>query len=254
LIQIKALLLVTQSTTLFYERGDWHMNASDIMVSKVITVGPDTNVRDVARILLDNRISAVPVVSDDGKLVGIISEGDLMRRTEAGTERHRAWWLAMLSSNEGLAAEFVRAHARRVADLMTQKVITANPETSVGDIASLMEKNCIKRVPIVKDGRIVGIVSRANLLQALASAPKKIGAQPKVDDAALREKIQAQLKTKPWSRPSQFNVIVHDGTVELWGIVDSAIEKKAAHILAEEVPGVRSVNDNLVIMPIVAGY
>jgi CBS domain-containing protein len=230
------------------------MNASDIMVSKVVTVGPEANVRDVARILLDNRISAAPVIADDGKLIGIVSEGDLMRRTETGTERHRAWWLAMLSSNEALAAEFVRAHAHRVADLMTHRVITAGPETSVGDIASLMEKNGIKRVPIVKDGKVVGIVSRANLLQALASAPKEIGAPPKVDDAVVREKVQTQLKSMPWSRSSQFNVIVHDGTIELWGIVDSAIEKKAARVAAEEIPGVRSVNDNLVIMPIVSAY
>jgi CBS domain-containing protein len=230
------------------------MNASDIMVSKVITVGPDAGVRDVARLLLDNRISAVPVISEDRKLLGIISEGDLMRRVEAGTERHRSWWLAMLSSNEGLAAEFVRSHARKVADLMTHKVITANPETPVGDIASLMERNGIKRVPIVKNGKVVGIVSRANLVQALASAPKEIGAQPKVDDAVVRERVQTHLSTKAWTKPSLLNVIVHDGTVELWGIVDSPTEKKAVRIAAEEVPGVRAVNDNLVVMPIVSGY
>lgn len=227
------------------------MNASDIMVSKVITVGPDANVRDVARILLDNRISAVPVIDEDDNLVGILSEGDLMRRTEAGTERHRAWWLAMLSSNEALASEYVRAHAHKVADLMTRQVITASPETSAGDIASLMEKNGIKRVPIVTDDKVVGIVSRANLLQALASAPKEIGASAKLDDTVIRKKVQAQLKSKPWTKPSQFNVIVHDGTVELWGVVDSAIEKEAARIAAEEVPGVRAVNDNLAVMPII---
>jgi CBS domain-containing protein len=232
------------------------MNASDIMVSKVITVGPDANVRDVARILLDNRISAVPVVDEDGNLVGILSEGDLMRRRETGTERHRTWWLAMLSSNEVLAGEYIRAHAHKVADLMTRQVITAGPETAAGDIASLMEKNGIKRVPIVKDGKIIGIVSRSNLLQALASAPKEdiISASVKINDATIREKVQAQLKSKPWMTRSQFNVIVHEGTVDLWGVVDSEVEKEAARVVVEEVPGVRSINDNLVIMPVIGAY
>ncbi len=230
------------------------MIASDIMVPKVITVTSDACVRDVAKLLLDNCISAVPVVSEDGKLAGIVSEGDLMRRAETGTERHRSWWLAMLSSNEALAAEFIRSHAHKVSDLMTRKVITAEPETPVGDIASLMEKNGIKRVPIVEDGKIVGIVSRANLVQALASAPKEIGAQTKLDDAAVRANVQTQLAAQPWTKPSLLNVIVHDGTVELWGIVDTSTEKKAARIAAEAVPGVRAVNDNVLIMPMVSSY
>ena len=158
----------------------------------------------------------------------------------------------MLSTNEELAAEFVRARAQKVADLMTHKVIIANPETSIGDIASLIEKNGIKRVPIVKNGKIVGIVSHANLVQALASAPKEVGARPKVDDAAIRDKVRKQPTAKPWAKPFQLNVIVHDGTVELWGVVDSTIEKRAARIAVEEVPGVGAVSDNLVVMPIIS--
>ncbi len=230
------------------------MNASDIMVSKVISIGPDATVRDAAKLLVDHRISALPVVGEDGKLLGIISEGDLMRRSEVGTEKRRSWWLELLSSNEGLAAEFIRSHARKVSDLMTRKVVVANPSTSLADIATLMEKNDVKRIPIVKDGKIVGIVSRANLVQALASAPNGIGAQPRVDDAVVRERVQAQLTAQAWTRPSRLNVIVHDGMVELWGIVDSQIEKRAARVAAEEVPGVVAIKDNLLVMPVVAGY
>ena len=217
------------------------MKASDIMVAKVVTIGPNASVRDVANLLLNEHISAVPVVSEDGNLLGIVSEGDLMRRAEVGMERHRSWWLKMLSSDEALAAEFVKANARKVADVMTRNVITANPETQVCDIASLMEKSSVRRVPIVKDGKVVGIVSRANLLQALASAPSEAGAQEKVDDSALREKVEARLSAQAWTKPWQLNVIVHDGIVDLWGVVHSQIEKTAARVAAERVPGVRAV-------------
>jgi CBS domain-containing protein len=223
------------------------MKASDIMVAKVVTIGPNASVRDVANLLLNEHISAVPVVSEDGNLLGIVSEGDLMRRAEVGTERHRSWWLEMLSSDEALAAEFVKANARKTADVMTRDVITANPETQVCDIASLMEKSSVRRVPIVKDGKVVGIVSRANLLQALASAPLEADAQQKVDDSALREKVEARLSAQAWTKPWQLNVIVHDGIVDLWGVVHSQIEKTAARVAAERVPGVRAVNDNLVV-------
>jgi CBS domain-containing protein len=223
------------------------MKASDIMVAKVVTIGPNASVRDVANLLLNEHISAVPVLSEDGTLLGIVSEGDLMRRAEVGTERHRSWWLEMLSSDEALAVEFVKANARKVGDVMTRDVITANPETQVCDIASLMEKSSVKRVPIVKDGKVVGIVSRANLLQALASAPLEAGAQQKVDDSALREKVEARLSAQAWTKPWQLNVIVHDGIVDLWGVVHSQIEKTAARVAAERVPGVRAVNDNLVV-------
>jgi CBS-domain-containing membrane protein len=223
------------------------MKASDIMISNVVTVGPNASVRDVANLLLNDHISAVPVVSEDGNLLGIVSEGDLMRRVEVGTERHRPWWLEMLSSNEALAAEFVRSHAHKVTDVMTRDVVTAKPDTSAGDIAALLEKKRIKRVPIVKDGKIVGIVSRANLIQALASAPQEAGAQRKADDAAVREKVEAQLNAQAWTKPWELNVIVHDGTVDLWGLVHSDIEKRAARVAAEAVPGVRAVNDNLVV-------
>ena len=229
------------------------MKASDIMVSKVVTVSPNASVGDAANLLLANRISALPVVGENGQLLGIVSEGDLMRRAEAGTERHHSWWLKMLISNESLAAEFVKSHARKVADVMTRNVVTAKPETPVADIASLLEKNRIKRVPIVQDGKIVGIVSRSNLLQALASAPQDASAKRKTEDAAIREKVEAQLSTQAWTKPWLLNVIVHDGTVELWGVVDSQTEKKAARVAAEVIPGVRAVNDNLVVWPVVSG-
>jgi len=225
------------------------MKASDVMVSNVITVGPDASIQDVADLLLRNRISAVPVVGADGEILGIVSEGDLLNRPESETEHRRSWWLEALTSKETLAADYVKSHSRKVSDVMRRDVITAAPETPVAEVAALLEKHCIKRVPIVKDGRIVGIVSRANLLQGLASLKDKIP-QARSDDSTIRDKVMAKLDNARWTRPALLSVTVQDGTVDLWGIVNSESEKKAVHVLAEVTPGVRAVHDNLMIRPV----
>ena len=150
------------------------MKARDVMVSPVISVKPSCTVKEVAQTLLERRISAVPVVDDTGKLVGIVSEGDLMHRAEIGTQRRHSWWLRVLTGDDALAAEYTKAHARTVADVMTREVITASPDTPLHEIAALLERRSIKRVPIVRDGALLGIVSRANLLQALASSHIRI--------------------------------------------------------------------------------
>jgi CBS domain-containing protein len=228
------------------------MKAADVMVTNVITVGPEACVHDVAHLLLTNWISAMPVVDADGKILGIVSEGDLMRRAEAGTGRRRSWWLAILTGRETLVAEYVKEYSRKVTDVMTRNVVTVTPETPLHDIATQLEKNGIKRVPVVKNGKLVGIVSRANLLQALASLRKQIeGGAP--NDPMTRESVVARLKAEPWARTSLINVIVQDGTVELWGVVDSQTEKKAVCVAAEVTPGVRAVNDNLIIRPAESG-
>ena len=229
------------------------MKAAEVMVTKVVTVGPRTGVRDAARILLTNRISAAPVVGEHGELLGIVSEGDLMRRSETDTEYRRSWWLALLASNETLAAEFAKSHSRTVADVMTRDVVTAKPDTSLREIAALLETNLIKRVPIIKAGKIVGIVSRANLLQAFASLASKIDATGRApDDRIIREAILGRLRAQTWSGPWPLNVIVHEGTVELWGMVQSAAEKSAIRAVAEEAEGVSAVNNNLIVRPFLA--
>ena len=225
------------------------MKAADVMVSNVITVGPDASIPDVAKKLLVNRISAMPVVDGNGKLLGIVSEGDLMRRVESGTEHHRSWWLEYVMSNDTLAHEFVQSHATKVSDVMSRDVITASPDASVGDIASLLEKNGIKRVPIVKDDKVVGIVSRANLLQALAAIKDTVTIAANVDDSTLRDRVSAEIDAQPWASPALVNVIVRDGTVELWGLADSAQQKQAMRVAAESVAGVKAVSDNLIIRP-----
>jgi CBS domain-containing protein len=223
------------------------MKARDAMVSPVVTVKPSATVKEVAKLLLEQRISAVPVVDDQGKVVGIVSEGDLLHRSEAGTEPRRSWWLAGLTGEETLAAEYVKAHARKVADVMTSKVITAAPDAPLHELASLMETNAIKRVPIVDNGRLVGIVSRANLLQAVASTRPQL--EIPLADASIREELLALLQREAWGRPWLLNVIVKDGVVDLWGVARSDAERKAIRIAAEGIQGVRAVRDNLAIRP-----
>jgi len=229
------------------------MNAADVMVSNVITVGPDAPIQEVANILLTNRISGVPVLGKKGELLGIISEGDLIRRAETGTERRHSWWLAMLTGTTALAADYVRTHAHKASDIMTRNVITASLDTPLHDIAALLERNSIKRVPIVKNGKVIGIVSRANLVQALASRAAGGEAQRAVDDLTIREELVARLDAESWTRFSPLNVIVHDATVELWGVVDSETIKQAVRVVAEVTPGVRAVNDHLVVQPVIFG-
>jgi CBS domain-containing protein len=224
------------------------MKARDVMVSPVITVKPSSLVKEVATTLLEQRISAVPVVDDQGKLVGIISEGDLMHRSEAGTERRRSWWLLGWTGDATLGAEYVKAHARKVADVMTRDVITATPETPLHEIAALLERNSIKRVPIVKDGQLVGIVSRANLIQAVASTRKDL--EIPLSDATIRDKLLAHLTDQVWAHSLLLNVTVSGGVVDLWGITNSDAERKAIRVAAESTPGVCAVNDNLITRPL----
>jgi CBS domain-containing protein len=182
------------------------MKARDVMVARSLQVKPYSSIREVAQIFVDRRISAVPVVDDQGKLVGIVSEGDLMHRSEAGTERRRSWWLRALASDETLASEYVKAHARKVMNVMTQHVITAAPDAPLHQIATLLEKNSIKRVPIVKDGQVVGIVSLANLVRAVASARKELEIPPL--NATIRERLPAHFTGQEWAHTALLNVTV----------------------------------------------
>jgi CBS domain-containing protein len=225
------------------------MKARDIMVSKVITARPDQSVQEIAAALLQHRISGMPVVDAAGALVGIVSEGDLMRRAEAGTEHRRSWWLRMLMGRHGLAAEYIREHSRRIEDVMTRDVVTTGPDTSIADIADLLERHGIKRVPIMQEDKLVGIVSRANLLQALAGMRVQAPVESAATDAALRDAVMKRLNAEPWTKMSMVSVTVHDGTVELSGFVDSPVEKKALVVAVQTTPGVGAVKDNVVVQP-----
>jgi CBS domain-containing protein len=229
------------------------MKAADVMVSNVITVGINASIGEVAAVLLNNHISGAPVVNEKGELVGIVSEGDLIRRPEIGTAKRHSWWLELISNKWASATEYIKSHSRKIADVMTRDVITAKPDTPLGDIASMLERNRIKRVPIVEGGKLVGLVSRANILQALASATKKLSSLTTATDSELRKKVQSRLAAEPW-RPTMLTVTVQDGTVDLWGLVHSVEEKKAAQLATETTPGVRAVVNNIIVQRVGYGW
>ena len=228
------------------------MKAADVMVNDVITLRPDDTVQKAAKVLLDHRISGAPVIDAEGRLVGMLSEGDLMRRSEIGTERRQSWWLKLLSLPEIEARDFVKAHAVKVADVMTRQMVTATESHTLGEIASLLEKHGIKRVPIVRDKRVIGIVSRANLLQAFARASAEPDRETTGDDQATRERIVEQIRALPWGMPWLLTVTVQDGVAELWGPVHSEEQRQALRVAAECVPGVKAVKENLYRLPAVA--
>ena len=167
------------------------MQARDVMTTQVITVAPDTDVREIAKRLLESGISAVPVVERDGRIIGIVSEGDLMRRSESDTERRSSWWLSLLLLPEQKAIDYVKTHGHRAADVMTRRVITANDDASLEEVAEILEKHRIKRVPVVRDDKLVGIVSRANLLHGLVA--RQTGAKPSTDDWKIKAAVEKNL-------------------------------------------------------------
>jgi CBS domain-containing protein len=221
------------------------MRALDIMTRDVITVDENASVTEVARLLAKHGISAVPVVVSAYRVIGMVSEGDLLHRAETGTERRRAWWLDMLASTDQLARDYIKSHAETVRDVMTRDVISVIDTTPVADIAVLLETNGIKRVPVLRDGKLVGIVSRANLVQALAMTVTEPPSGSTGDDLAVRERLLAELKTQRWAEVAPANVIVKDGVVHLWNSYASDSEKQALLVAAQSVPGVRHVEDHM---------
>src|SRR5215213_8954581 len=169
------------------------MIASDVMTREVVSVGPDTDVADIVSLMLAHRISAVPVVRDD-LVIGIVSEGDLLRREEIGTEPRRSRWIELFASSDTLAADYVRSHARKAAEIMTRDVITVTADTPIAEVANLLETRGIKRVPVVQAGKLVGIVSRANLLQALASRLQPVATSLRADDRRIHDALHTEIK------------------------------------------------------------
>ncbi|HUI20184.1 MAG TPA: CBS domain-containing protein [Methylocella sp.] len=220
------------------------MNASDVMVRDVVTVRPEDEVSDAVRLLVDHDISALPVVDDGGHVLGVLSEADLLHREEDGTVKPRPWWVEAITPAHVLALDYAKSHGRRVAEVMSNRVISASEDTPLSELASILEKNRIKRVPILKDGKLVGIVSRANLIQALASSPT-VAAQGLIADRCIRAAILARLAEQSWTDFGERNVVVSDGIVHLWGLVGSPEEHKALLALVQDVPGVRQISDEM---------
>jgi CBS-domain-containing membrane protein len=229
------------------------MKAAEIMATNVIAAAPGASVYEVMAIMVTHRISGMPVVKPDAELVGIVSEGDLMRRFEAGTRHRHSLWFRVLWGPDEEAAESIKENARRIEDVMTREVVTAAPDTDLADIADLLEGRRIKRVPIVQDRKVVGIVTRLDLVRAALMRIRECAAPPPANDEELRQRIVERLKSEAWAATELINLNVRDGEVEIWGMVDSPVEKKALRIAVESVPGVRAVEDHTAVRPAAMG-
>ena len=225
------------------------MQAKDVMTAGVISINVKETIFDAAELLLGAGISGVPVVDDKNAVVGIVSEADLIRRAETGTAVRKNWLARLLASHISAADDFVAAHTRRVADVMTKEVVTARPDAPLRELVDLMERHGIKRIPIVDGGALVGVVSRADMLRALLSREPD-SPLPQPGDAALRQAVVHTLEKRPWTSRWPVHVHVNGGVVDLWGFVDDAEARKAYDVAAENVPGVRRVNNHLRPMPL----
>jgi CBS domain-containing protein len=225
----------------------------DVMTTDVISVDPDTTVQALAILLAERGISGAPVVDSSGRLIGIISEGDLLHRAEIGTARHhrerrRSWWLDHFASD--LAREYVKSHGRTVKDIMTRDVVTVTEDTDLGEVAALLEAKRIKRVPVMHAGKIVGIISRANLVRALGSTKGAPPREGEGDDRTIRARLLAELGREEWAKIWPEDIIVRDGVVHFWLSSDEPEEKKQAlRVAAENIPGVRGVEEHVLTVP-----
>jgi CBS domain-containing protein len=219
------------------------MRAHQIMAKPVITVTPDTTIVEAANIMLQRHVSGLPVVDGSGKLVGVVSEGDFIRRSEIGTQRKRGRWLRFILGPGQSASDFVQEHGRRVSEVMTKEPLTITEDAALPEIVDLMEKNNVKRLPVIRDDKVVGIVSRANLLQAVASLAREVP-DPTADDDHIRERIISAMEKNDWC-PFGLSVIVRDGIVHLSGVITEERARQAAVVAAENVEGVKKVHDHL---------
>jgi CBS domain-containing protein len=229
------------------------MKAVDVMTRRVISVRPEASVKDAVVLMLKNAVSGVFVIDAQKQLAGIVTEGDLLRRAEIGTERRRLRWIEFLVGSGAVAEDYTRSHARKVRDIMAREVVTVGEDANLADTVRLMEQKRIKRVPVLRGTEVIGVVSRANLLQALAMAGIEQSASSE-SDPVLRERILARLDNESWAPKGFINPIVRNGVVELWGTILDERERAALRIAAENTPGVKAVHDRLVWVEPYSGF
>ena len=220
------------------------MHIAEIMTQPVITVTPQTPVAKAAQLMLEHRISGLPVIDAYGEILGIVTEGDLLRRVETGTERCHHW-LEFLITPERFAADFERARGSLVGEVMSEDVVAAAPENPLESVVRLMERRRIRRLPVVAAGRVVGIVSRADVVRALVHRLAEPANTSATDDE-IRDALQAELANQPWEPRPDTAVRVANGTVELFGTIEDKDERTALRVLAENIPGVKAVRDHRV--------
>lgn len=224
------------------------MQAQDAMTKDVVTVSPEATVGEIAGLLVAHRISAVPVVSDDRRVIGIVSQTDLGHRSETGTEKKRKWWLEAFADPSAKAREFIKSHGLKARDIMSRFVVSVAPEASLAEVADALDSHRIRQVPVMKDGKLAGMISRADLVRKLAEV-KVTTSAVRSDSGALQKVIWNQIKAQSWLHSGYVSVAVRDGVVELWGAVDTEDQRHALRVLVEGVPGVARVEDRVSVLP-----
>ena len=231
------------------------MNAADIMTQPVISVCSEATIAEAARLMLQHQISGLPVTDARDAVIGVVTEADLLCRAELGTEHRRPRWIEFLIGPGRLASDYIGAHARKVSEVMTGTVVSVAPQDALPDVVDVMEKRHIKRVPVVDQGRLVGIVSRANLVRALVHRLAEAAAsKPSPTDEGIRDQVRAVIDREPWGPRFSVDVTVTDGVVQLDGAVTDDRERTALRVAAENVPGVKAIRDHLVWVESVSGF
>jgi CBS domain-containing protein len=228
------------------------MKAQEIMTRDVITVRPDTSVRDIAALMVEKHISGVPVLTDSGEIIGMVSQSDLLHRAEVGTERKRKWWFRHFADSDALAREYAKAHGLKAHDIMSRYVVSVRADAELRDVADILDNRRIKRVPVVEKDRLVGIITRGDLVRALSQVQISKSAK-KVDNAALHKTLHDRIRNQSWINDSYISLTVNDGVVELWGFVDTMDQHHALRALVEETDGVSRVDDKIRVGTVIIG-
>ena len=221
------------------------MKAKDVMTRTIISVDPNATVLQAARLMLQHHISGLPVINEAGQLVGILSEGDFLRRRETHTERQRPRWLEFLMGPGRIADDYTHSHGTKVSEVMTAEVRTVVEDASLEEVVELMERHRIKRVPVVRGREVVGIISRANIMHGMVSLAR-VEPPAGLDDATIRDRLVAEMKREEWAPSGTANVVVRNGVVDLWGVIVDERQREALKVAAENTPGVKAVKDHLV--------
>lgn len=229
------------------------MKVQDVMTKDVVSVRPDAPIREVAALMAEKRISGLPVMTGENILVGVVSQSDLLHRAELGTDRRRKWWLGFFADDRRLAREFAQAHGQTVRDVMSRYVITVDEEMELAEAAELLDSHRIKRLPVMRDGKLVGMLTRSDLVRALASARQDDTARSR-DDTAIQKQLYERMRSERWLRDSLVSATVQGGVVTLSGFVEAAEQRTALNVLAQEVVGVGHVDDRLTVgLPMMSG-